>query len=87
MADERKDEPAYGRPLDPRDMERGRAGDNAPQDGPDGGGPMPEGRGGQDAAVTHEPPPQPDPATRSAEQGRPGDDIPSNIVAQTRAGE
>ena len=86
MADERQDEPAYGRPLDPRDMDRGRTGDTAPQDA-DGGGPLPEGRGGPDAAVTHEPPPQSEPAARSAEQGRPGDDIPANIVAQTREGE
>ena len=97
MADERQNDPAWGRPLDPREMEQGRpAGERQPPPEPsdrpaeDGGGqerPMPE----QDryaAARSDEPLRRPDPAAqRTAEQGRPGEDIPANIRAQTREGE
>ena len=95
MADERQNDPAYGRPLDPRDMEQGhpRQEDQPPAEPSDRPAPA-EGQSMQEqqdsyaASVRDEPPPQPDPATqRTAEQGRPGDDIPDNIVAQTRQGE
>ena len=96
MADER-DRPDWGRPLEPRDMEQNRLGgeeppppepsDRPPDDGDRGEWPMPE----QDryaAARSDEPLRQPEPAAqRTAEQPRPGEDIPANIKAQTREGE
>jgi phospholipid/cholesterol/gamma-HCH transport system ATP-binding protein len=39
------------------------------------------------AAVTSEPPPMPGASERTKEQGAPGEDIPDNIIAQTREGE
>ena len=84
MAEER-DRPDWGKPLEPRDMEQKRVGGEAqppaePSDTP--------GEGVHGAALRDEPPPQADPVPqRTPEQGRPDDDIPANIRAQTREGE
>ena len=96
---EERDRPDWGRPLEPRDIEQDQLGGEQPPPAEPSDRPPDDGGGGQGAslrdgsersgaAVTHEPPPRPDPpADGGAAYGRPGEDIPANIKAQTREGE